>query len=87
MELPVLERKQIDNIIEGKEKLVLELNSSSLKKPIKIVGKPVWLRRKDKGGKVIYVLGVSFEEIGEKERETILGQLVSACLNYGCTVD
>lgn len=87
MELPVLERRQIDNIIEGKEKLVLELNFSFLKKPIKVVGRPVWLRRKDKGGKVIYVLGVSFEEISENERETILGQLVNACLNYGCAVD
>ena len=86
IELPVIERKEIDKIIEGKEKLVLELNLPSFRKPVKVVGKPVWLKKKDKGHKVVYVLGLSFEGISPHDREKILGQLINSCLTSSCTI-
>ena len=87
IELKILEKKKIDKIIEGKERLVLELNIPSLKKPLKITGKIVWLEKRDIHGRNIYVTGVSFEGLSEKDREKILNQLINICIKNGCNLD
>ena len=83
MGLPVLEKKQINSIIEGKKKLVLEFIFSTLKKPVKVTGNVVWVKSKGKS----YVLGVSFEGIKEKDQEVILAYMIKSCLNDGCDIN
>jgi len=87
IELPLLESRQIDRIIDGKDKLVLELDISYLKRPIKVLGKIVWLEKRDRHGKTFYVAGICFEGVSEKKREDILKQLVNVSLHYGCTIE
>ena len=87
IELPLIEREEIENIIEGKKKLILELDIPHLKKPLKITGKLVWLEKRDMRGKNAYVTGVSFEGLSEKDREKILNQLINICIKNGCNIN
>ncbi|MEW6101764.1 MAG: PilZ domain-containing protein [Candidatus Omnitrophota bacterium] len=87
LELPVLDEKEINRIISGQDKLVLELNIPPLQKPLKVNGKIIWLQKRDKKGKTAYVAGVTFEGLGEKEREEILDRLVNICLKSGCQIE
>ena len=80
IELPVLDQGQIDRIINGQDKLILELNIPSLKKPLKVTGKIVWLKKRDRTGRTVYVTGLSFQDLKEKDREKVLLQLVNLCL-------
>lgn len=80
IELPALDQSQIDKIAKGQDKLVLELDIPSLKKPLRIIGKIVWLEKKDRRGQTVYRTGISFEGIKEKDREEILRSLISLCL-------
>lgn len=87
IELPALTAEQVDRIIEGKDKLILELEIPEAKRPIRIRGRITRLEKRDKFGKPIYVAGLSFEDIKEKDREEILHQLISICLKRGCSID
>jgi hypothetical protein len=87
LELPFLDRQRIERIIEGKDKLVLEFAIPSARKPLKVIGKIIWLAKKDRRGKTVYVAGVSFEGIKEEEQEKILRQLVNSCLKEGCYLE
>jgi len=86
LELPLIKRSQMEKIIDGREKIVLELGVPSNKKALKITGKLVWIKRKDKHGKTIYVVGLNFPHIKDSERELILQYLMEACLKDGCSV-
>lgn len=87
IELPLFDRKEIDRLIDGKDKLVLEFDIPYLKRPIKVLGKIVWLEKRDKAGKTLHVAGICFEDIKEKDREEILKELVNISLHYGCTIE
>lgn len=80
MELPALDRGQIERIIKGQDKLVLELEVPRLRKPLKIIGKIVWLKKRDRRGRTVHVAGISFAGIKEKDREKLLLQLINLCL-------
>ena len=80
IELPSLTQKQIDRVISGQDKLILELNIPSLKKPLRLPGKIAWLHKKDTSGKPIYVAGLSFEDLNAADREKLLSQLIGICL-------
>jgi len=80
VELFALNKNQIERIISGKDKLILELDIPFLKKPLRIFGKIVWLEKRDRRGRTISVAGVSFQEIKEKDRERLLPLLISLCL-------
>lgn len=86
LELPLMKRSQMERIIDGREKIVLELGMPSSRKTIKITGKLVWLKRKDKRGKTIYVVGLNFPNINDSERESILQYLMESCLKDGCNI-
>ncbi len=86
LELPLMKRSQMERIIDGREKIVLELGMPSSKKTLKITGKLVWLKRKDKRGKTIYVVGLNFPNINDSERESILQYLMESCLKDGCNI-
>ncbi len=80
IELPTLDQSQMDRIIKGQDKLILELNIPSIKKPLKVAGKIVWLKKRDKRNRTVYVTGVSFQDLKGKDREKVLLQLVNLCL-------
>jgi len=86
IELPALKEKQMQRIIAGKDKLILELETPGSKTPICIKGKITRLEKRDKFGKPVYVAGLSFEGIKEKDREEVLRQLVNICLKSGCRI-
>jgi hypothetical protein len=70
----------MDRIIEVKDRLVLELTAPYFKTPFKIPGKIIWLEKKGMRHKPLYVVGISFEDIKEKDREKLLPLLVGLCL-------
>lgn len=86
IELPALDKKQIDRVIDGKDKLILELNIPYLKRPLRFTGKIVWLAKKDLRGKTTHVAGLSFEGLKGKDAETILHQLINLCLRESCNI-
>lgn len=87
IELPTLDQKQMDRIIGGQDKLILELETPEIRRPIKVLGRITRLEKRDRYGKSTYVAGLSFEDIKEKDREKILHQLISLCLKSGFPVD
>lgn len=87
MELPLLDSKEMNRVIEGKDKLILELDVPGLKRPLKVTGKIAWLKKRDRRGNTHYVAGVSFENLKAKDREKILSKLVSTCVKEGGSVD
>lgn len=87
IELPALNQRQIDGIIEGKDKLILELVMPDIKRSIRVRGRITRLEKRDKYGEPIYVAGLSFEDIKEKDREEILHQLINMCLKKGYRLD
>ena len=80
IELPPLKQKQIDRVINGQDQLILELNIPAIKKPLRLPGKIAWLRKKDSAGKSVYVVGLSFDDLNEADREKLLSQLIGICL-------
>lgn len=80
IELPLLTQRQIKSITSGKKDLILELELSGLKKPLRIKGKIAWWQKKDKPSGVA---GISFEGLKEKDREEILRELLNLCLKGG----
>jgi len=87
IELPTLNQRQMQRIIDGKDKLILELETSETKRPIRVTGKINRLEKRDKFGKPIYVAGLSFEGLKEKDREEILHRLITLCLKTKCTLE
>lgn len=87
IEFPTLNQRQMDRIIGGKDKLILELETPDTKRPIRIMGRITRLEKRDKYGKPIYLAGLSFEDIKEKDREKILHQLINICLKKGYRLD
>lgn len=87
VELPDLKEGQADRIIDGKDRLILELKTPQAKKPIRIKSKIIRLEKKTKDGKPVYIAGLSFKDIKEDEREEILHQLMSICLESGCRIE
>lgn len=87
IELPLLGQEQLDRVIKGKDKLILELEIPEIKRPIRIGGRITRLEKRDKYGKPIYVAGLSFEDIKEKDREQVLHHLINFCLKSGCSID
>lgn len=87
LELPHLQEGQLDRIIKGKDKLILELETPEARRPIRIKGKITRLEKRDRYGKPIYVAGISFEDIKEKDREEILRRLITICLKSGCSIN
>lgn len=79
VELP-LHQEQIDKIVRGEDKLILELKVPHLHKPLIVSGKIIWWEKRDKRGKTVFLTGISFEEIREKEREKLLPLLLNLCL-------
>ena len=80
IELPPLDQKQIDRVINGQDQLILELNIPAIKKPLRLPGKIAWLHKKDSAGKTIYVAGLSFQDLNAQDREKLLSQLIGICL-------
>lgn len=80
LELPPLQQKQLDRIMNGQDQLILELNIPAFKKPLKLPGKIAWLHKKDNAGKSTYVAGLSFEDLNSADREKLLAQLIAICL-------
>jgi c-di-GMP-binding flagellar brake protein YcgR len=80
VELPGLSRRQIDRLIENRDKLIIELDIPLLRKPLKTQGKIVWLEKRHRGGKTVNIAGISFETIKEKDREKLLLLLIYLCL-------
>lgn len=87
VELPDLKEEQANRIVEGKDRLILELKTPQAKKPIRIKSKIIRLEKKTKHGKAVYIAGLSFKDIKEKEREEVLHQLISICLESGCRIE
>ena len=75
-----LSQHQMGRMVNGKDKLVLELEIPYLKRPLRIIGKIIWTAKKDKHGKTTYEAGISFKDIREKDREKLLPLLLSLCL-------
>ena len=75
-----LNQHQLGRVVNGKDKLVLELEIPYLKRPLRVAGKIIWSAKKDKHGKTTYEAGISFEDIREKDREKLLPLLLSLCL-------
>lgn len=86
IELLTLKQGQLDRIISGQDKLILELQIPQIKRPLKFRGKITRLEKRDKYGKHMYLAGLCFEDIKEEDRERILHQLVSICLKTGCSI-
>jgi len=87
IELPLLKELQIERIVNGHDKLVLELEVPFLKKPLKVTGKIAWIKKGEKKGKVINITGISFEDIKEKDREKVLSWLINLCFKNGCKLE
>ena len=75
-----LSQHQMERVVNGKDKLALELEIPYLKKPLRVTGKIIWTAKKDKHGKTTYEAGISFKDIREKDREKLLPLLLSLCL-------
>ena len=75
-----LSQHQMERVVNGKDKLALELEIPYLKRPLRVTGKIIWTVKKDKHGKTTYEAGVSFKDIREKDREKLLPLLLSLCL-------
>jgi c-di-GMP-binding flagellar brake protein YcgR len=75
-----LSQHQMRRVVDGSDKLALELEIPYLKKPLRVTGKIIWSAKKDKHGKTTYEAGISFEDIREKDKEKLLPLLLSLCL-------
>ena len=75
-----LSQHQMRRVVDGSDKLALELEIPYLKKPLRVTGKIIWSAKKDKHGKTTYEAGISFKDIREKDREKLLPLLLSLCL-------
>jgi len=75
-----LSQHQMGRVVNGKDKLILELRVPYLKRPFRVTGKIIWTAKKDRHGKTIYEAGISFKDIREKDREKLLPLLLSLCL-------
>ena len=80
LELLALGKGQVGKIITGRDKLTLQLDIPSFKRPVRIQGKIVWMEKKDSRGKVVYEAGICFEDIKAKDRVKLLPLLVNLCL-------
>jgi len=80
IELPTLDQRQIERIIKGQDELILELDIPRFNKPLKATGKIVWLEKRDRKGRTVYMAGLSFRDLKEKDREKLLLQLINLCL-------
>ena len=87
LEFLVLEQKEAERIMAGKDQLILEMKTPESKRPIRIKGKVIRLEKTGKYGKPTYVAGLCFEDIQEKDREEILHQLINTCFQSGCRLD
>ncbi|MFH0877008.1 MAG: PilZ domain-containing protein [Candidatus Omnitrophota bacterium] len=83
LELPFLKDKNAVRIMKGQAQLILEIKASRTRKPIRIKARVLRLEKGGATHKPMYVAGLSFEDIKEKDREEILHQLVSICLQSG----
>ena len=75
-----LNQHQLGRVVDGSDKLVLELEIPYLKRPLRVTGKIIWSAKKDKHGKTTYEAGISFKDIREKDREKLLPLLLGLCL-------
>jgi len=75
-----LSQHQMGRVVNGNDKLVLELEIPYLKRPLRVIGKIIWSAKKDKHGKTTYEAGISFKNIREKDKDKLLPLLLSLCL-------
>lgn len=80
LELPSLNQKQLKRILEGQDKIMLEMSIPLFKRAVKIPAKIIWIGKVDKRGKTVYIAGVSFTDIKEEDREKLLPFLIGLCL-------
>jgi len=84
VELAIESEDEIGRLLSGRKKLLLEINLPGAI-PIKAKGKVVWLKKMDKSSS-LYRAGVSFDEISEKTRESIIHAMIDLCFKQKCDI-
>ena len=68
IELPVMTEDELQRLLAGKDKLRVEVDTPHTVKGLKAKAKVIWLGKKRKTQPPIFGIGVSFEDVSDKDK-------------------
>ena len=68
VEIPIVDQGGLKRLVDGKDKLVVEVNMPNSASPLKAKAKVAWVGKRHKTQPPIFGVGISFEEVSDKDK-------------------